>query len=157
MLVAFARNAWRVARYPARQLAKGKLRVPSTLNGARALAHEFERYAPFRNDIDWITYRSGALSIFEVEVKGMKHNSEVEDNGDFAKINQEHFMHVFTAQVLEDENFSLDELSENESIIIGHEETNRVLISKRIENMLCFINTKMHRNSPALSESVSSQ
>ena len=156
MLVACAKNLLRYARYPVRQLVRARTKFTPSLNSFRFLGHEIERHAHIRRNLDWMTYRAGTMETFTVETEGLKLGSSEKVKGDFSKIDQGHFCHALTAEEADVDFFSLEDVSESESIIMGGE-AQRVLIPNRMVNMLGFINHKMEGNSPALSETLSTQ
>ena len=150
MLVALVRDLWRLGRVPARHvLTRG--RHTMTLGTIRFGVAELERHLTIRKNLDWFTYRGGNLTAFEVETEGLKLSNESSTRGDFAKIESVNFCHVLASSEAEVENFSLDDISLSESIIVSSGE-DRVLIPDRMVNMLGFINERLEKISPVLSE-----
>ena len=149
MIVAVARDLWKLGRVPARRiLTRG--RPTLILSTFKFGGNELERRFIYKRQIDWYTYKGGNLRALEVEVQGFKHKNESEQ-GDFSKIDGNHFFHVLSFQEAEAEFFSLDDISESESVIMGGS-NERLLIPNRMVNMLGFINERLDKNSPVISE-----
>ena len=149
MLAAVTRKLYSWARYPLRQLFKIRPRVTGPLNTFRLLNDEKNKRNHFRRPFLGIRFRARSFSNLEVEAAGLKATNSRAHQGDFDKIDGHHFNHALSDSDSDVEFFSLDDISETESVVFERQGDNP-LIPTRMVNMLGFINHKLETNTPGL-------